>query len=231
MTIPAGCTIIGSGYGTKIYTTSNITIFTSSGNYVNFQDIRLCGNNSGSQKGISLSGNKCLVSRVWIHDMGGEGLGCSGDEFGLSESFIYNCDSHCVSLSGDHARIMGNYVNDAGASGILLTGSIGCSIIGNQSSDHGDSGIYLVSSSQNLIQGNYCFSNGDNNTNGDGVRIATGSNDNCINGNIFHTNDGYGINISDETFRNIAIGNSCLNNEDGSILCGGVGEIIVHNVE
>ena len=229
--LKASQTIIGSGYGTKIDTTSNITFFTGSGNRTIIERIRIRGNSVGAaQKGINLSGNECVVRNCWVENMGNRGVIMSGSEPIMESCRVVDCDDDNVVFgAGDHAILADSFINNSGGTGVLLTSAVGSNITGCQITNHGDGGVRLVSSGQCTITGNYIFSNGDNNTNGDGVEIAGNSHENCVTGNILHSNDGYGIDVQSGCQKNVIQGNSILNNEDGAILDNGTDTLIGTN--
>ena len=215
----ANTILFGAGYGTKITTTSNISLVTSTKNRVVVQDLSLVGNSTGSsQKGINFTGNECTVKNCWILDMGDLGISFTGDNGLITGCFIKDCEDDCIYLSTcNYTRISDCFIDDSTDNGIYIVSGLGNSIIGCQIVNHGNDGVELVSTTQNMITGCYIFSNGDNNTNGDGVEIKTGAHDNCITCNSLHTNDGYGVDIQAGANKNIIMGNSILNNEDGAI--------------
>ena len=135
-----------------------------------------------------------------------------------------------ITISGDHNVVNDCVVDDCVGDGIQVIGALGCSIIGNQIMNHGDSGLYFLSATKCLVQGNYFFSNGDNNTNGDGIQLDGTSHNNCINGNVLHTNDGYGVDIQSGAQKNIVVGNHVLNNEDGQVSDAGTSSVVANNV-
>lgn len=236
-TITAGLTLateqvlMGSGFGTKIYTTSNITMVTSTGHRAGLFNLRIQGNSTGAaQMGVDFSGNESTIKDCWIIDMGSYGVNISGSNCLISGCRIQDCINDCVhATSAFYIRISDNYIDNSNGDGIGITSSIGSTIIGNQITNHGDMGIRSVSSTQNCIAGNYIYSNGDNNTNGDGIYLAA-SHDNCVIGNVCHSNDGVGINIvATPTNKCVVVGNTVLNNEDGAITDGGTGSVIANN--
>ena len=222
LTLGANDILVGAGFGTKIITTSDITMITASGVRSGIYNLRLVGNSTGSsQVGINVSGNEVIIRDCWILNMGNDSIIHSGNNGLITGCFIQDAEGRCIDASGDYLKISDNYIDDATDSGILMTGCLGSQIIGNQILNHGEAGVELISSTQVSIVGNYIFSNGDNNTNGDGIEVRNGSNDCCISGNSSHTNDGYGIDVQAGANNTIIIGNSILNNEDGAVLDNG----------
>jgi len=222
LTLTTNQELRGSGYGTLIQTTSNITMVTASGNRSGVFNLRLDGNSTGSsQKGIVSSGNQSIVRDCWITNMGGNSVVSSGDNFLLTGCYIQDAEEDMVVLSGDWVRVSDCFMDDSSEDGVVMSGVLGGAITGCQIVNNGEHGINSVSSAQCLINGNYIFSNGDNNTDGNGIALGA-SHDNCVIGNVCHTNDGYGIAIANTpTNKVVVIGNSCLNNEDGAILDNG----------
>lgn len=210
--------IIGSGYGTRIHTTSDITILTLTGNRSSIYLSRIDGNTTGSsQKGISVVGDECQIKDCWITQMGDLGVSVTGDRCFIEGCTVEDCTDDCVYINGSDFMVSDCIIDNSQSDGIALggTGDSG-SIVGNKINGHGENGIVTNSSNQITIVGNYIFSNGDNNNDGDGIHLGSGSHDCCITGNIIHTNDGYGIDIG-AVNNTVIMGNSILNNEDGSV--------------
>jgi parallel beta-helix repeat protein len=158
--------------------------------------------------------------------MGGEGIVASGTNFLLTGCRIQDCDGDCVSLGGNWFMLSDNFISNSTAQdGLQITGTIGGVVVGNYISNHALNGIRMTSASQNMIGQNYIFSNGDAGSNGNGISLSAG-NDNCIVGNVLHTNDGVGLVIVATSNKNIVVGNTVLNNEDGAITDGGTGTLL-----
>lgn len=229
ISLGANQSIIGSGYGTNITTTSDITLITLSGNRSGIYMCRIDGNNTGgSQIGISASGDECTIKDCWVTQMGFHGISVTGDKCIIEGCRIEDCSDRCIDTNGiNYLAISDCYINNAGEEGIQLTGAHDTKIVGNEISSAGDSGIDMVSSTHSVICGNRIFSNGDDNTNGDGIELTTGCNENVITGNHIGNNDGYGVDIQAGAIRNCVVGNVVYNNEDGAILDNGTSTLSV----
>lgn len=232
LSLSANQTIIGSGYGTRIHTTSDTTLISLAGNRSSIFMCRIDGNETGSsQVGIAVIGNECIIKNCWITQMGDIGINFSSgnDKTTIEGCIIEDCSDRCIELNDAQNFMISDCVIDNSSNdGIQGTGADFGSIIGCKITNHGEHGIDLNSCTQLTIVGNYIFSNGDNGNNGDGIELGV-SNDCAITGNIIHTNDGVGVDISSNCNRTLVVGNSVLNNEDGQITDNGTDSVIESN--
>lgn len=233
ISLAANQSIIGSGYGTLIQTTSNITLITLTGNRSAIYMCRIDGNNGlSSQDGINIVGDECIVKDCWITQMGGDGIKIddAADRFFIQGTIIEDIDVKAIDMgNSQHWMISDCIIDNAGDDGISMVGADFGSIIGCKIQDHGEDGLDMTSCTQICIAGCYIFSNGDNNNNGDGIDLAA-CNDCCITGNIIHTNDGYGVDVSGATCnRTVIVGNNIQNNEDGEINDAGTSTVNTGN--
>jgi len=230
LTLGANQTIFGSGYGTNITTTSDITLVNLNGNRSSIFMCRVDGNSTGSsQLGITVGGDECVIRNCWITQIGDIGINIEdgSDRVVIEGCVIKDCGDRCLHLLGDKFMVSDCVIENSADDGIAMTSADFGSIIGNKITSHGEHGIDMVSCSQTCIVGNYIYSNGDNNNNGTGIDMGPSCNDTCVTGNILHTNDGYGINVSGSA--TVLVGNSILNNEDGGINDTGVGTVSTGN--
>lgn len=233
ISLGANQTIFGSGYGTLITTTSNITLITLTGNRSSIFMCRIDGNNTGAaQVGIYVVGDECVIRNCWITQMGDIGIlfGTAPKRTIIEGCVIEDCGDRCIELNdGEHWMISDSVIDNSSNDGIQGVGADFGSIIGCKITNNGEHGIDLTSCTQITIVGNYIFSNGDNNANGDGVEFSA-CNDCIVTGNIIHTNDGVGVDIDAATSnRTVVIGNSVLNNEDGQITDNGTSSVVANN--
>jgi len=231
ISLGANQTIFGSGYGTNITTTSDITLITLSGNRSSIFMCRIDGNNTGSsQQGISVNGDECIIRNCWVTQMGDIGIyGSSSDRLIIDGCVVEDCTDHCVYLNDtDFSMISDCVIDNSADTGMELVSALGVSIVGCKIMNHGEHGLYITGSFECLISGNYIFSNGDNNNNGDGIYLSS-ENNCCIVGNSINTNDGVGVDIAATCNDIVLVGNVLLNNEDGSHTDAGTDSIIANN--
>jgi len=235
LTLAANQELRGSGYGTAIITTMNDAMVESTADRCGIYNLKLLGNAAGAaQVGVNFSGEECIIRNCWVLGMGGSGIYITGNNCLIDGCYIQDCQSYCVFSAGSWTRITGCDIDNSGLHGIQLTSALGSTIVGNQISNHGENGIDVLSSYQVLISGNYIFSNGDNNTadEREGIKLAV-AHDNCVVGNVLHTNNGNGIMVvggGTPTRKAIISGNSILNNVVGAIDDNGTSTQIGHNV-
>ncbi|MAH51810.1 hypothetical protein CMI37_38695 [Candidatus Pacearchaeota archaeon] len=232
ISLGANQSIIGSGYGTRIHTTSNIDLITLSGNRSAIFMCRIDGNSTGtSQNGIVADGTECIIKDCWITQMGGDGIQSEGDRTIIHGTRVEDCGVQCIHINvSDGGSIVGCNIDNASDSGILMVSGDQWTIVGNQIVNHGEDGIEMVSSSFNQVTGNYIFSNGDNNTDGNGVHLSGEANhENVMTGNVISTNDGHGVEIDANSSNNVIVGNSIRNNEDGSVDDNGTATVNANN--
>lgn len=222
-------TIMGSGYGTNITTTKNITMVNLSGARSAIFHCRIDGNNTGySQRGVVVEGTEGTIRNCWIGQMGDIGVQVNASKCIIEGCRIEDCSDRCIDATEDFMVINDCYIDNSSQDGIQMVSADHCVIVGNQIINHGEHGIDMTSSSYATIVGNYIYSNGDNNNNGDGIEIDAG-NENCIVGNICKGNDGVGIDINSGNY-NLIVGNICRDNEDGAIADGGTSSLSGMNI-
>lgn len=231
LTLAANQSIIGSGYGTNITTTSNITCITSTANRVMVENCRIDGNNTGAaQNGIDFSGTECTIRNCWVTQMGGVGIIIGGARTMIIGCIVEDCTGDCLSIGGDNGSIVGCEIDNSGDTGIEMISGDQWTIVGNRITNHGLHGIRMTSCSFNQITGNYIFSNGDT-TVGDGINLSV-SQENVIVGNHISQNNDMGVRITTTatSYRTLIVGNVVLNNNDGQISDGGSLSLVANNI-
>ena len=250
--------LIGSGSGTVIQTTSNI-IMINVGAYENvlLSKIRLYGSSAGiAQTGIVFTGTEySIVDKCWFDNMGANGIRFATNVLHctINDCFATNCDGYAIYLgtanSTRHCIVKGCQVYDNNNVGILSIGWYSI-ITGNTASGNGSGGIHCFSNtsitgnictgndsngihiqgSNNLVDGNYSYDNEH------GIFLSPGpvNVDNCvITSNISYDNTGNGIHVGSESDTNVISCNRC--NANGNLgihitAASCISNVIVSNV-
>ena len=226
ISLGANQSIVGSGYGTNITTTSNITMITLTGNRSAIYMCRIDGNNTGSsQVGVVVTGDECVVKDCWITQMGDRGMTIGGNRCVVEGCRIEDCTDTCVYVSGDHLFMSDTIIDNSAENGMHLNGASDGSVVGCRIENHGEHGIECDSTAHFCISGCRIFSNGDNNNNGDGIEFGAGCHENVVTGCHIGNNDGNGITDGDgNNHRQCVVGNVVYNNEDNEIVQNGAGD-------
>lgn len=198
-------TISGTGRGTKISTSSNVTLFTTgneaytvSNDYIIIEKLFLKGITAPpNQHGIWVqSGSERITIRdCFIETMGAIGIvAAGGNNCMFINNYIYNCGSYGITYqNGDYGIIQGNICDDCFC-GIVLNNTVYNSVLGNICNDNDDNGIELNGTVvRNAVIGNLCTGNADH-----GIKGVLSSTD-----------------------HNVASGNVCAGNTIGQILWPG----------
>lgn len=236
LTLAANQSIIGSGYGTNITTTSNITCINLDGNRSAIYMCRIDGNSTGtSQNGISIEGEDSIAKDCWITQMGNDGIIVENDadKVVIEGCKVEDCVDILVNIKAANFGILSNnYLdNSTGDDCIQMVGGDSWTISGNKIQNSGVHGLQMLNADFSTITGNYIFSNGDNNTNGDGISI-TDCQKTVIVGNYINGNDGVGVRLTKTIIcdRNLIVGNIIYGNEDGEIVDNGDNTLAANNI-
>jgi parallel beta-helix repeat protein len=214
----SGKSLIGAGAGTVLKAASGINVITAgSVNYILISQLRIDGNNTGSN-GIDFNPvTYSKIDKVWVEKMNGHGIHLkSGSTNNIitgnniqsnSGSGIYLEDATC-----SNNIISGNNIQSNSGRGIGIDASSNNVISGNNVRlNRGDGGIYLtgLSSQNNIITGNIVWSNV-----GDGFSVNSSSH-NIFASNIVWSNysggDSHGIDLYKSSY-NVIFSNNIQQN-------------------
>jgi len=174
--------------------TEVITVNESSDNPVVFDNVFITGDGSNGIA-IRLSSDNCNITNCRIDSLDQGILVWGGNETIIannkieSDNGIYLYDSH-------RNIIIGNYVYDCSARGILLGGGTNSgynTVVGNSCYNNA-TGIYINSADNNNINGNTCFSGTT------GIELTSEADNNTVMGNTCLNNGTNYINNGSNTF-------------------------------
>ena len=118
-----------------------------------------------------------------------------------------------VADDSDDNRIEGNWVDDAGDTGIMVAGSARNHVIGNTAQHMSDSGIGLNDADESVVTGNTVRFNSD------GMQVD--ANRSTISGNIATANTGAGLEFGSDAVANLVVSNTASSNaKEGIVLSG-----------
>lgn len=187
--------------------------------------------NSGSAQDILTMAANTSVENLQIDglDTGSPGVAISSTDCSVINCFIKGCDDDAIVISStSRAKIIGNFITGS-VDGIDMTSGDECIISGNNisSNDGGAEGIRMASGcDDNLIANNIIKSNGQN-----GIRITATSDNNIITGNVIKSNSDRGIHIENSNCdKNILHGNIVLSNSTAQITDSGTATVVADNI-
>lgn len=251
--------IIGTGNGTKITTTSDITMINISaddgvhlsllyiygdstkanndGIYlddINGASVESCRIENCGRHGIKTNlGTYNLITECLIKDCEGSGIWMYEEGvWTIAECYINSCTQSGIYVDSVAQVIIAN--NEIGFNenyGIYATNCSWMRILGNNITSSTYDGIRLVSQSYSIIANNELTLNDSaDSTTYSGIFLDAC--DYCnIASNVCWGNDNYGIDISNATCdKNIVIGNQCLGNTTGPINDSGTATEAAHNM-
>jgi len=159
--------IMGTGKGTKIIATTDISIFTITGDDITITDIHIEGNGSSTSDGILINANSNTTIRNCYIEENNYGIEIdTASNIIITECFIFQNDS----------------------SGIFTSGASGNNIISNNIIySNGDEGIW-IDGANTIIESNIIYSN-----TASGIEVA--ANSMTITGNFLNANGAVGINL------------------------------------
>lgn len=192
--------IIGAGKATKIQTTSDVAMFYATGKTnIFFNNIYLYGAGSGKTSNYGIF----LIS--------------GANDITIINCFIENCGNFAIEISGNDALISYNRITSNHSTAIVLTFNSDRGVIrDNFLSGNTSQGVSLDRCDYTIVIGNQCNDSSANS----GMDFLQCTN--ClIKDNNCNNNYSYGIELKFAS-NNTVMGNSCINNNQGSLNHNGI---------